>query len=69
MKDGRFMTHYLEDDLFNSIVEKENAELSFVWQIIISDDTLCPVLRRDKVDVYYRGFSAFSMTKEAITRG
>ena len=62
------MTHYLENDLFNSIIEIENTDLSLAWKIIISDDTLCPVLRRNKIDVYYRGFKTFSVAKDLIIR-
>lgn len=63
------MIHYLENGLFNRMVKIENnADLYLAWRIIISDDTLCPVLRRNRIDVYYRGFKAFSMAKDSITR-
>lgn len=64
------MTHYLDEGLFNAIVRlKENDEEFYLaWQIILSDDTLCPILRRERIDVYYRGFKAFSLTMNGISR-
>ena len=64
------MKHYLEENLFNSMLElKEKDELRYLaWQVILSDDTLCPVLRKDKIDIYYRGYKAFSLTGDGIFR-
>ena len=64
------MKHYLEENLFNSMLElKEKDELRYLaWQVILSDDTLCPVLRRDRIDIYYRGYKAFSLTVDGIVR-
>lgn len=64
------MKHYLEENLFNSMLElKEKDELRYLaWQVILSDDTLCPVLRKDKIDIYYRGYKAFSLTGDGIVR-
>ena len=64
------MKHYLDEDLFNSMLElKEKDEPGYLaWQVILCDDTLCPVLRGEKIDIYYRGFKAFSFTGDGITR-
>lgn len=64
------MKHYLEENLFNSMLElKEKDKLRYLaWQVILSDDTLCPVLRKDKIDIYYRGYKAFSLTGDGIVR-
>lgn len=64
------MKHYLEENLFNSMLElKEKDKLRYLaWQVILSDDTLCPVLRKDKIDIYYRGYKAYSLTGDGIVR-
>lgn len=64
------MKHYLDEDFFNSMLElKEKGEPGYLaWQVILCDDTLCPVLRGEKIDIYYRGFKAFSFTGDGITR-
>ena len=64
------MKHYLDDNLFSSMLElKEKDEMSYLaWQVILSDDTLCPVLRKMKIDIYYRGYKAFSLTGDGIIR-
>ena len=64
------MTHYLDEDLFNRMAGlRENDEESYrIWRIILSDDTLCPLLRKERIDIYYRGFKAFSITKDGIGR-
>ncbi len=57
-------------DLFNSVLEQmKNDEQSYpIWQVILSDDMLCPVLRTERIEIYYRGVMAFSLTKDEITR-
>lgn len=64
------MKHYLNEKLFNIMLElKEKDEMGYLaWQVILSDDTLCPVLRRERIDVYYRGCKAFSLTADGIVR-
>ena len=64
------MTHYLESGLFDQIVslKDDNGKLCLAWQIILADDTLCPVLRMDRVDIYYRGFKACSLSGDGISR-
>ena len=48
---------------------KEKDEMGYLaWQVILSDDTLCPVLRKDRIDIYYRGCKAFSLTADGIVR-
>jgi hypothetical protein len=64
------MIHYLESDLFNQIVslKNDNEKRGLAWRIILADDTLCPVLRRDRIDIYYRGFKIFSLSGNGISR-
>lgn len=64
------MKHYLDEKLFNDMMElnEKNGLHYLAWQVILSDDTLCPVLRKDKIDIYYRGYKAFSLTGDGIVR-
>ena len=64
------MKHYLDEKLFNDVMElnEKNGLHYLAWQVILSDDTLCPVLRKDKIDIYYRGYKAFSLTGDGIVR-
>ncbi len=63
------MVHYLSENLFNRFLNlHENDSLYLPWQIILSDDTLCPALRKERIDIYYRGFKAFSLTDGGIFR-
>jgi len=64
------MKHYLDEKLFNDMMElnEKNGLHYLAWQVILSDDTLCPVLRRDRIDIYYRGYKAFSLTVDGIVR-
>ena len=64
------MKHYLDEKLFNDMMElnEKNGLHYLAWQVILSDDILCPVLRKDKIDIYYRGYKAFSLTGDGIVR-
>ena len=64
------MIHYLESELFEQIMslKNDNGKRGLAWRIILADDTLCPVLRRDRIDIYYRGFKTFSLSGNGISR-
>lgn len=64
------MKHYLTDDFYQKVLQKtqQGGEWTSIWQIILSDDTLSPLLRRDKIDVYYRGCKLFSLSENGIIR-
>ncbi len=69
-KGGGEMIHYLDEDFLNCMLalKESDEECYLIWQVILSDDTLCPILRKEKIDVYYRGFMLFSITGDGITR-
>ena len=63
------MKHYLQEELFQRLIKlDEHDELNLIWNVVISDDTLCPLLKDEKVDVYYRGFKAFSFSLDGVIR-
>lgn len=61
------MKHYLEEDFFRKLLDKQD-EMIHPWNVIVCDDTLCPLLRNEQIDVYYRGFKAFSLSIDGIIR-
>lgn len=56
----------LTDELIKKLQNEEVFKV--LWEIVICDETLCPVFRNDKIDVYYRGYKLFSITCEGILR-
>ena len=63
------MKHYLNEVLFQRLIKlDEHDELNLIWNVILCDDTLCPLLRDEKIDVYYRGFKAFSLSLDGVIR-
>ena len=69
MKGDVKMMHYLNEKFFNRVMNLDGKEALYcAWQTILHDDTLCPVLRNERIDVYYRGFKAFSLTEGGIFR-
>ena len=63
------MKHYLQEELFQRLIKlDEHDDLNLIWSVVISDDTLCPLLRDEKIDVYYRGFKTFSLSLDGVIR-
>lgn len=64
------MKHYLTEDFYKKLLKKtqQGGEWDLIWHIILADDTLCPLLRRDKIDVYYRGCRLFSLADNGVIR-
>jgi hypothetical protein len=63
------MMHYLNKNIFNRVMNLDGKDALYrAWQTVLHDDTLCPVLRNERIDVYYRGFKAFSLTDGGIFR-
>ena len=56
----------LNDELINKLQNDETFKV--LWQLIVCDETLCPVFRNDKIDIYYRGYKLFSISCEGILR-
>lgn len=56
----------LKEELIEKIQNDENFKV--LWKLVVYDETLCPVFRRDKVDVYYRGYKLFSISCKGILR-
>ena len=52
-------------DLLKKLQEEEYKVL---WKLIVCDETLCPVFRKDKIDIYYRGYKLFSISCNGILR-
>ncbi len=64
------MKHYLTGVFYQKILQllEKNGEWDLLWKVILSDDTLCPLLRRDKIDIYYRGCMIFSLSEDGIIK-
>ena len=50
----------LTDELITKLQNEEVFKV--LWERVICDETLSPVFRNDKIDVYYRGYKLFSIS-------